>query len=172
MPNERPAAIELRPLTSRDRDAAIDVVNEAAQWYREFLPPGHGDGPEMTPESWDAEARRMAWHGAFVDGVLVGVMGLEYVKEVALLRHAYVVPEHQRSGIGSQLLEHLERQVRGVDRIVIGTYVANYKARAALEKSGYEPSPDPEPVLRRYFEIPEDRLRTSLTYEKRVAARG
>jgi hypothetical protein len=53
---------------------------------------------------------------------------------------------------------------------VIGTYVGNYKARGALEKAGYRPSSDPERVLRTYYAIPEDRLRTSLTYEKTLGS--
>ena len=49
---------------------------------------------------------------------------------------------------------------------IVGTYAANYKARGALEKAGYRLSPDPEAVLRAYYSIPEDRLTSSVTYEK------
>ena len=160
------AALTIRALISADRDAALAVINEAARWYREFLPPGEYHHPEMASATWDAEARRMTWYGGFVEGALLGVMGLEYVKDVALLRHAYILPGRQREGIGSRLLAHLESEVRGVRRIVIGTYLGNYKARSALEKAGYRASADPEAVLRAYYAIPEDRLRTSLTYEK------
>ena len=103
-----------------------------------------------------------------MDRVLVAVMGLEYVRDAALLRHAYVLPEDQRSGIGALLREHLEREVRGVSRVVVGTYAANYRARGALEKAGYRLSADSEVVLRAYYSIPEDRLQASVTYEKRV----
>ena len=120
----------------------------------------------MTPAQWEAEARRMTWDGAFVAGTLVGVMGLERVGDVALLRHAYVLPEHQRRGIGSRLQTHLEGRAGGARRIIVGTYAGNYKARGALEKAGYRPSADPEAVLRAYYAIPEDRLRSSVTYEK------
>jgi GNAT superfamily N-acetyltransferase len=96
-------------------------------------------------------------------------MALEYVRDVALLRHAYVLPERERQGVGSRLLEHLEGEVRGVRRIVVGTYRGNHKARGALEKAGYRPSPDPVAVLRSYYAIPEDRLLASLTYEKSLA---
>jgi RimJ/RimL family protein N-acetyltransferase len=156
----------IRPLTAADRAAALEVINEAARWYREFLPPGEHHEPEMTPDDYAREARRLTWYGAFAGGVLVGVMGLEYVRDVALMRHAYILAEHQRRGLGLELLQHLEREVRGVDRIVIGTYRENYKARGALEKAGYRLSPDSPAVLRAYYEIPEDRLRASVTYEK------
>ena len=161
----------IRPLTDADSAAALDVINEAARWYREFLPPGDYHEPEMTPEDFARESRRVTWYGAFADGILVGVMALEYVRDVALMRHAYILAPHQRRGLGRAMLEHLEGQVRGVDRVVIGTYRGNYKARGTLEKAGYRLSPDSEAVLRAYFTIPDDRLLSSVTYEKSLPAR-
>jgi GNAT superfamily N-acetyltransferase len=162
--------VSIRVLTSLDTGAALSVINEAARWYREFLPREDYHEPEMTEASYAAESARMTWYGAFGDATLLGVMALEYVKDAALLRHAYVLPGHERTGLGSTLLEHLEDQVRGVRRVIIGTYVGNYKARGALEKAGYRPSSDPERILRAYYAIPEDRLCTSLTYEKTLGA--
>ncbi len=156
----------IRSLTTADRDAALTVINTAARWYREFLSPEEYHDPEMTPAQWEAEAQRMRWYGAFVDEVLVGVMGLEHVKDVALLRHAYVLAEYQREGVGTRLREHLEAQVQVVRRIIVGTYGENYKARQMLERAGYVLSLDPEAVLRTYYAIPEDRLKSSVTYEK------
>lgn len=68
--------LSIRALTAEDRDSAIAVINVAARWYREFLPPEDVHDPEMTSETWDAETRRMTWFGAFASGRLVGVMGL------------------------------------------------------------------------------------------------
>jgi GNAT superfamily N-acetyltransferase len=179
-------SVVIRRLGPHGRELALDVINEAARWYREFLPPEEYHEPEMTPAAWDEEARRAAWYGAFVRGALVGVMALEYVRDVALLRHAYVLPVHQRAGVGNRLREHLEALAArgdgrpdrypdggatsgGVTRVVVGTYRGNFKARATLEKAGYRLSPDPEAVLRAYYSIPEDRLRSSVTYEKTIA---
>lgn len=160
--------VMVRALGADDGLAAVTVINSAARWYAEFLEPSEVDEPEMTFESWAEEARRMTWYGAF-DGVdLVGVMGLEYAGDAVLFRHAYVLAERQRQGIAAMLHMHLEQEVDGVDRIIVGTYAANFKARAALEKAGYQPSPDPEAVLRHYYDIPEDRLQSSVTYEKHL----
>lgn len=162
----------IRALTPADRDAAVAVINVAAQWYREFLPPAEWHDPEMTSAQWEAEARRMTWYGAFVHDILVGVMGLEHVRDAALLRHGYVLPEYQRGGIGSCLLAYLEARVQGkgqaIRRIIVGTYARNYKARTLLEKAGYRLSADSEGMLRTYYSIPEDRLKSSITYEKAV----
>src|SRR3989304_3630116 len=75
-------------------------MNTAARWYREFLPPEEFHDPEMTRAEFEAEARRMTWYGVFVEGALVGVMGLEYVRDAALLRHASLLPAPQRGGGG------------------------------------------------------------------------
>ena len=166
------AQVTIRMLTAADRSAAVDVINTAARWYRDFLPPEELHDPEMTATQWDEEAGRLAWFGGFLDSVLVAVMGLEYARDAALLRHAYIPPEHQHHGIGLRLAEHLESEARreaaahGVRRIIVGTYARNYKARGALEKAGYRLSADCAAILRAYYAIPEDRLRASVTYEK------
>ena len=158
--------LAIRVLTSEDRIRAVEVINTAAQWYREFLPPEELHDPEMDEAAWEAEALRMTWWGAFVGHTLVGVMGSEPIGEVALLRHAYILPSYQRQGVASALREYIEERLVGINRVIVGTYADNYKARGILEKGGYVLSVDSEAVLRTYYDIPEDRLQTSITYEK------
>ena len=109
------AQVTIRQLTVADRSAAVDVINTAARWYGDFLPPDELHDPEMTAAQWDDEARRLTWFGGFLDGVLVAVMGLEYARDAVLLRHAYILPEHQHHGIGLRLTEHLEGEARRED---------------------------------------------------------
>ncbi len=160
--------LTIRPLGLADRDTALAVINTAARWYQEFLPAEEFHDPEMTPAQWEAEAQRMTWYGAFVAETLVGVMGLEYARDAVLLRHAYIPPEQQRQEIGWRLREHLELQIQRVHKIIVGTYAGNYKARGALEKAGYRLSIDSEARLRAYYSIPEDRLKSSVVYEKAI----
>lgn len=156
-------------LTISDRDKAVEAINTAAAWYAEFLPPEEAAGPEMTASEWDREAQRMTGYGAFAGDELVGVVGAEHVADVALLRHAYVLPQWQRRGVGAMLGQHAESLIHGVDRVIVGTYAANYKARRAREQGGYQLSEDSEAILRAYYNIPEDRLTSSVTYEKRLS---
>ena len=162
--------LSFRELTSDDGARAVEVINTAARWYREFLPPEELHDPEMDEAEWTAEGQRMTWWGASIDGALVGVMGSEPIGEVALLRHAYILPSYQRQGVASALREHIETRLAGIERIIVGTYAANYKARGNLEKGGYRLSADSQAVLRAYYDIPEDRLLTSVTYEKTLNA--
>ena len=158
--------LSIRELTSEDCAEAVKLINLAAQWYREFLPPEQLHDPEMDEADWEAERQRMTWWGAFSDHGLVGVMGSEPIGAVALLRHAYILPSNQRQGVASTLLEFIETRLTGINRIIVGTYADNHKARGILEKSGYLLSTDSQAVLRTYYDIPEDRLLTSVTYEK------
>lgn len=58
---------------------------------------------------------------------LVATIGVERHGNTALLRSAAVVPEYQRSGVGSRLTEHLlERATNdGVERVVLLTSTAS-----------------------------------------------
>lgn len=160
----------IRRLTGRDRADSLNVINTAAEWYREFLGGEAVHSLEMDESTWDAETQRMTWWGAFVDGLLVGVMGCEPAGDAVLMRHAYVLPDYQRRGIGTALLVHSEATLRVPVRIVVGTYACNYKARAQLEKAGYLPTADSEADLSKYYDIPEDRISNSIAYEKMLPA--
>ncbi|MCY3540056.1 MAG: GNAT family N-acetyltransferase [bacterium] len=161
----------IRELTSDHRRTALEVINTAADWYRDFLPPEEVGGPEMDESDWDAEAARMTWWGVFLDdGTLVGVVGSEPIGEVVLFRHLYVLPEHQRTGVATTLIDRVERSLPdSVEQVIAGTYSANFKARGFLEKAGFAPVSDSESVLRTFYDIPEDRLRGSVAYHKRLA---
>ncbi len=156
----------IRPVTSSERGAALHVINTAAEWYREFLRSEEHRPTEMDEAGWDGETQRLTWWGAYLDGLLVGVMGCEPAGDAVLMRHAYVLPRYQRIGIGTKLLNHLEGALPVPVRILIGTYLANYKARGQLERAGYLLSDDSESILRTYFDVPEDRLQKSIVYEK------
>ena len=110
----------------------------------------------------------MTWYGAF-DGVqMLGVAALQYALNVALLRHCYLLPSHQRQGTGTLLTRALESAVTGVERIVVGTYAGNYKARGALEKLGYRECIDSGAVLTKYYALSDERLTGSVAYEKQI----
>ena len=64
----------------------------------------------MPADELDAEIEAgVAFWGYEDDGALVGIMGIQPVRDVDLIRHAYVDPGRQRHGVGSALLEHLKR---------------------------------------------------------------
>lgn len=159
--------VAIRRCEALDLPAALGVINAAARSYRAFLPPEHYHEPLMTPEEFRREAARMQLYMA-VDqkGEVVGVMGLERVRDVALIRHGYVRPDRQRQGIGEALLAHLEGLVEAGTRILVGTYRGNAAAQAHLEKHGYRRVENSDAVLRAYYEISDTQRGGSIAFEK------
>jgi GNAT superfamily N-acetyltransferase len=96
------------------------------------------------------------------DGALIGVMGFQPVRDVDLIRHAYVRPGSQRGGIGGALLEHF---VRSTDRqILVGTWAAAEWAIRFYSRHGFvQVSPERKAeLLRTYWTIPERQIETSV----------
>jgi N-acetylglutamate synthase-like GNAT family acetyltransferase len=96
------------------------------------------------------------------DGRVVGVMGLQPVADVALIRHAYTLTSEQHSGVGTRLLEHLKSQT---DRpVLVGTWKAATWAVRFYERRGFRlvPEEDKPRLLRRYWRISERQIEESV----------
>ncbi len=96
------------------------------------------------------------------EGRLAGVMGIQDKGDVALVRHAYVAPTTQRTGVGTRLLRHVEGLV---DKpILIGTWAAASWAIDFYRRNGFTvvPSGDKDRLLRTYWSIPGRQIETSV----------
>src|SRR5437016_9225611 len=99
------AAIGIRPCRDDDRTAVLAIVNAAAEAYRGIIPADRWHEPYMPREELDGEiAAGVVFWGHERDGRLLGVMGLQAVRDVDLIRHAYVLPRSQGRGIRGALL--------------------------------------------------------------------
>ena len=127
----------------------------------------------MSGAELDREiAAGVAFSGCEIDGALVGVMGVQPVRDVVLIRHAYVVPARQRQGIGAALLEHL---IAATDRrVLVGTWAAAGWAIRFYERHGFErvPAEATAELLRAYWSIPERQIATSVVLRLERASRG
>ena len=113
----------------------------------------------------------MAFWGYEAGGELVGVMGVQPVRDVQLIRHAYVAPGRQRGGVGGALLEHLV--ARAGRRILVGTWEAAEWAIAFYRRHGFEPvgRERTAELLRAYWSIPERQIETSVVLERQLPSR-
>ena len=95
-------------------------------------------------------------------GELIGVMGIQQVQDVTLIRHAYVRTARQNQGIGGRLLSHLRTQT--TRPVLIGTWADAVWAIRFYEKHGFRTvSPEEkEHLLRKYWSIPERQIETSV----------
>ena len=146
-----------------DLEAIYSIVNAAAQVYRGVIPPDRWHEPYMPREELQHEidAGVMFW-GYEVDGELVGVMGIQHVLDVTLIRHAYVRPGYQKRGIGGKLLSHLCTLT--TRPILIGTWADAVWAIRFYEKHGFRVvSPEEKTrLLHTYWSIPERQVETSV----------
>jgi GNAT superfamily N-acetyltransferase len=153
----------MRDCVGEDFPAMLAIINAAAAAYRGVIPPDCWHEPYMPSEELRAEiAAGVAFLGYVADGALRGVMGLQRVRDVDLIRHAYVLPEDQRSGIGSMLLRHLRLQSKR--RMLVGTWAAAKWAIGFYQRHGFVlvgPAAKAT-LLRTYWTISDRQIETSV----------
>ena len=156
-------AVEIRLCKPADFDEICAVVNDAAVAYRGIIAADRWKDPYMPPrELRDEMNDGVVFWGAFEEGRLVGVMGLQQVKDIALIRHAYTCTASQGRGVGTALLAHVGGQT---DRpTLIGTWAAASWAIRFYQRHGFRlvTEADKEVLLRRYWEIPERQIEESV----------
>ena len=151
-----------------ERPAILHIVNAAAEAYRGVIPADRWHEPYMPAEELDGEiAAGVEFWGYESDGELIGVMGIQPLEEVDLIRHAYVRPGRQRGGVGGALLARL--MDAATKPVLVGTWVAAEWAIAFYRRHGFvQVTPEEKTrLLRRYWDIPERQVETSV-----VLARG
>jgi len=137
------------------------VINEAAKAYQGVIPDDCYHQPYMPWDELTREMEYMTFFGREVDGELIGVMGFQSVKDVTLIRHAYVLPQWQKRGIGGQLLNHLRGLVT-TSRLLVGTWADAYWAIDFYNKHGFSLLSDKDELLKTYWDIPQRQIETSI----------
>ena len=154
----------LRVCTDKDFDIMYRIINEAARAYEGVIPADRYHQPYMPREELRREMKRMTFFGWEEAGELVGVMGLEPVKDVGLIRHAYVLPGFQKHGIGRKLLEHAKGGFTG-GRLLVGTWADAYWAIDFYKKQGFRLCADKDELLTTYWDVPQRQIETSVVLE-------
>jgi GNAT superfamily N-acetyltransferase len=162
-----------------DRDEMVAIVNAAATAYEGVIPADRYHQPYMPPEELHDEiAAGVRFWGLWAEertaeerpqgaACLAGVMGIQDVDDVTLIRHAYVRPELQRAGVGGRLLARLVEMAAGTEPprpLLVGTWAAAWWAVAFYERHGFElvTPEEKDRLLRRYWSIPERQVETSV----------
>lgn len=153
----------IRQCEATELDTIYEVINDGAEAYRGVIAPNCWHEPYMSREELAREyAARIVFFGLYEARRLAGVMGLQLVGDVALLRHAYVRTTGQHHGIGSALLAHVRSQT---DRpMLIGTWRAATWAVRFYEGRGFRlvRQEDKAPLLRRYWTVPDRQIDESV----------
>ena len=140
-----------------------EVVNDAAQAYRGVIPADQWHEPYMPLAELEAEiAAGVEFWGYKADEQIEGVMGLQHVKDVALIRHAYTLTRAQGRGVGGALLEHLKR--RTDRRLLVGTWQAADWAVRFYQGRGFRllAGEEKQRLLKKYWSISERQAEVSV----------
>jgi N-acetylglutamate synthase-like GNAT family acetyltransferase len=161
----------IRKLSSSDFDSILKIINDAAQAYKGVIPNDLWKEPYMSSEELKREINAgIVFYGWVENDTLLGVMGIQPVKDVTLIRHAYVLTKYQRKGIGGKLLKYLIGLAK-TSEILVGTWANATWAIRFYEKHGFKlvSSKEKDELLRTYWNIPERQIETSvvLRFRKR-----
>jgi GNAT superfamily N-acetyltransferase len=159
--------MNVRQCRDDEREAILAIVNAAAEAYRGVIPADRWHEPYMSSEELAGEIDAgIEFWGYEEDGELVGVIGIQPLSDVDLIRHAYVSPGSQRQGVGGALLEHVSSAA--TRRILVGTWAAADWAISFYRRHGFEllSRESATELLRKYWTIPDRQIETSVVLAK------
>ncbi|HKR28287.1 MAG TPA: GNAT family N-acetyltransferase [Acidobacteriaceae bacterium] len=153
----------IRPCRPDERDEMFAIINAAAEAYRDAIPSDCWHEPYMPMRELEDEiAAGVAFWGCELDGALAGVMGIQPVRDVDLIRHAYVLPRYQVRGVGSALIAYLRNGK--ARQMLVGTWAAAEWAIRFYERHGFVlvSREAKDRLLRTYWTIPDRQIETSV----------
>jgi GNAT superfamily N-acetyltransferase len=151
----------IRKCSQDDEPTILSIINESAKAYGDTIPEDRYHEPYMSLQELRDEMSEMIFFGYQEDDGLLAVAGYQPVKDVTLLRHIYVLPEHQRRGIGGKLLNHII-SIATTREVLVGTWSAATWAIRFYQKHGFRLAPDKDELLRKYWRIPERQIELSV----------
>ena len=153
----------IRRCDDRDFELIWAIINDGAQAYKGIIPADCWTEPYMSREKLGRELDEgVVFWGYEENGTLVGVMGIQEVQDVTLIRHAYVRTSSQKRGFGAQLLSHLRELASGP--VLIGTWADAVWAIHFYERYGFRivGPQEKDRLLNTYWTVPERQIETSV----------
>ena len=153
----------IRRCDDRDFQTIWAIINDGAEAYKGIIPADRWTEPYMSREKLQHEIDEgVVFWGYEETGALVGVMGIQRVRDVTLIRHAYVRTSSQKGGIGAKLLSHLLELADSP--VLIGTWADAVWAIRFYERHGFQLVGPEEKnrLLKKYWNIPERQVETSV----------
>lgn len=153
----------IRRCLGKEFETIYAIVNEAAQAYKGVIPADLWREPYMPRDELRHEINDGVRFWAYEEaGRILGVMGIQDVKDVSLIRHAYVRKASQNKGVGTKLLSHLCGQ--SARPVLVGTWASADWAVHFYERQGFRQVDDETKtmLLKKYWSIPERQVETSV----------
>jgi N-acetylglutamate synthase-like GNAT family acetyltransferase len=153
----------IRPCDVSDLETMYSIINDAAEAYKGVIPEDRWHVPYMSKDELNHEIDQgVVFWGYEEDGQLIGVMGIQDVKDVTLIRHAYVRAAKRNQGIGGRLLSELRKKT--TRPTLVGTWADAVWAIRFYEKHGFRvvTPKEKERLLKTYWSIPDRQIDTSV----------
>jgi N-acetylglutamate synthase-like GNAT family acetyltransferase len=153
----------IRKCEQKDFKEIYNIINDGAAAYRGIIPADRWHEPYMSEEELKKQIDEGVQFWSYIEeGVILGVMGIQFKGDVTLIRHAYVRTSQRNKGIGSKLLAHLSSISR--TPVLIGTWADATWAIEFYQKHGFRLLPEGEKneLLRKYWTIPPRQVVTSV----------
>ena len=151
-----------------DASKILQIINEASLKYKGVIPDNCWNEPYMSEQELINEFNDgVCMYGYHHNNTLIGVIGVQEVKDVILIRHAYTLSSHQGKGVGGALLEYLLKKNKN-SRLLVGTWKNATWAIRFYEKFGFITHSKDETnlLLKKYWKIPSKQIDNSIVLEK------
>ena len=151
-----------------DTSKILNIINDASIRYKGVIPDDCWHQPYMSErELIDEFCDGVRMYGYHHNNTLIGVIGIQEVKDVILIRHAYTLTSYQSKGIGSALLEYLLKKNQN-SRLLVGTWKNATWAIRFYEKFGFilHTKEQSTLLLKKYWKIPSEQIKNSVVLER------
>ena len=158
----------IRKYTKIDSSKILHIINDAAKKYKGIIPDDCWHEPYMSEQElideFNDEVRMYGYHD---NNKLIGVIGIQEVQDIILIRHAYTLTSYQNKGTGSAMLEYLLKKNQN-PRLLVGTWKNAEWAIRFYKKFGFiiHTKEQSTLLLKKYWKIPSKQIKNSVVLER------
>ena len=156
--------------SKNDISNILNVINDAALQYKGIISDDCWHEPYMSEQELINEFNNgVRMFGYSKNNKLVGVMGIQELQDVTLIRHAYTLTHYQGKGIGNSMLKYL-LEINQSSRLLVGTWRKAIWAIRFYEKFDFILHAEKQTVhlLKKYWKIPLKQIQNSVVLEKKL----
>ena len=154
--------------TKSNTSKILLIINDASLRYKGIIPDNCWHVPYMLEQELiDEFSDGVRMFGYHHNNKLIGVIGVQELKDVTLIRHAYTLTSFQGKGTGSALLEYLLKKNQN-SRLLVGTWRNDTWAIRFYEKFGFilHAKEQSALLLKKYWKISAKQIKNSVVLEK------
>ena len=158
--------------TKSDISKILHVINDASLKYKGIIPDNCWHEPYMSKQELIDEFNDgVRMYGYLHKNKLIGVIGIQKVKDVTLIRHAYTLTYYQGKGTGSELLKYLLKKNQN-SRLLVGTWRDATWAIRFYEKFGFilHAKDQSTLLLKKYWKISSNQIKNSVVLERQLGS--